>query len=183
MKTSSHTILSAMVATTVASLSGCTIGAPREPADPIPNVQAASAEPTAPAPTPTPPATPLPSSTPAAAPSPGGAVNIGTPQVGTVGPGMATNERGRPYIDYVLVVPSAGTYQIDLVSASSSAYDPYLYLMHDGAEIDRNDDGGGYPNSRISRALQPGTYAVRVSSFRSSIPAPASFTLTVSRAL
>lgn len=90
---------------------------------------------------------------------------------------------GRPYMDYVLNVSVPDTYTIDLSSASSSAYDPYLMLIQGGMEIDRNDDGGGYPNSRISRFLAPGTYIVRVSSFRRGpLPAPAAFTIQVASA-
>jgi hypothetical protein len=84
-------------------------------------------------------------------------------------------------MDYVLNVNAPGTYTVDLVSSSASVYDPYLVLIQNGMEVESNDDGGGYPNSRISRFLGPGTYVVRVSSFRrGQLPAPASFTLSVS---
>ncbi len=113
--------------------------------------------------------------------SAGGVLPLGSPTAGTVGPGMMSSPEGRPYIDYLLTITTAGTYQIDLVSPDSSAYDPYLYLLLYGAEVASDDDGGGYPNARISQMLQPGTYTVRVSSFRTSIPAPAAFTLTATQ--
>ena len=79
-----------------------------------------------------------------------------------------------------LVCTTPGTYVINLVSPNSSAYDPYLRLLQNGAEIEHDDDGGGYPNSRITRMLAPGTYQVRVTSFRrGQIAAPAPFSLTV----
>jgi hypothetical protein len=115
--------------------------------------------------------------------STGGVLSIGAPTMGNVGPGMPRDptNANKPYIDYVLTVTAPGTYQIDLVSANTTAYDPLLRLMQGPTEVARDDDGGGYPNSRIQRALQPGTYTVRVTSFRENIPAPAPFTLTVTQ--
>lgn len=125
-------------------------------------------------------ATPTPGiPTPGGAVSTGGVLAVGAPVTGTVGPGMPATPEGRPYIDYSLTIAAPGNYQIDLVSPDPSAYDPYLYLMMGGAEMQHDDDGGGYPNSRITAQLVPGTYVVRVSSFRTNIPAPAAFTLTV----
>jgi len=86
---------------------------------------------------------------------------------------------GRAYMDYTFAVSSPGMYTITLISPNSSAYDPYLLLMQNGVELERDDDGAGYPNSRISRQLMPGAYVVRVTSFRrGQIAAPAPFTLT-----
>lgn len=74
---------------------------------------------------------------------------------------------GRAYRDFTLTVSVPGTYQIDLTSANASTYDPYLRLLTgNGHEIASDDDGGGYPNSRITRHLRPGVYLLRVSSFR-----------------
>jgi len=88
---------------------------------------------------------------------------------------------GRPYMDFALTVAMPGQYQIDLISSNASAYDPYLRLMMvNGTEIASDDDGGGYPNSRVFRQLAPGIYRVRVSSFRrNQVPRPARFTLRV----
>ena len=101
------------------------------------------------------------------------------PVTGMFTPGLPTTSDGRPYIDYTLNVPRPGTYTITLMSANSTGYDPYLYLLQNGMELDRNDDGAGYPNSRITRMLMPGTYIVRASSFRRSITTPTPFTLTI----
>ncbi len=106
----------------------------------------------------------------------------GVPVSGTVMPGLPVDpSSGRAFIDYTLSISAPGTYQIDLMSGNSSAYDPYLYLLQGGMEIDRNDDGGGYPNARVTRFLGPGVYTVRVSSFRSGAIGPAAFTLQVLR--
>lgn len=103
------------------------------------------------------------------------------PLTGLFVPGLPIEPgSGRPYMDYVLTVSVPGSYTIDLVSASSSAYDPYLVLYQNGTELDRNDDGGGYPNSRITRFLSPGLYTIRVTSFRRGpVNVPTSYTLTV----
>lgn len=109
-------------------------------------------------------------------------VHPGVPVRGTFQPTFPVDPRSRrPYIDYMLTVAVPGTYQIDLMSPSSSAYDPYLYLLQGGVQIATNDDGGGYPNSRITRYLAPGVYQVRVSSFRSGPIGPVGFTLQVMR--
>lgn len=113
----------------------------------------------------------------------GGGVVIanGGPVSGVFRPGLPIDpSTNRAYVDYVLTVTVPGSYQVDLVSPNSSAYDPYLYLYQNGRQIASNDDGGGYPNARINRQLAPGTYIVRVSSFRSGMPRSAGhYTLTV----
>ena len=117
-------------------------------------------------------------------PSGGGfSVQVGIPITGTFLPGLPIDPAtSRAYIDYALPVAVPGTYQIDLMSPNSSAYDPYLYLYQYGAQLDANDDGGGYPNSRITRFLNPGLYTVRVSTFRTGpVPMPAAFTLAIMR--
>jgi len=105
---------------------------------------------------------------------------IGSPISGIFLPSFPVNPvDSRPYMDYTINIQYPGNYQIDLFSANASGYDPYLVLLQYGTEIDRNDDGGGYPNSRISRFLGPGVYTVRVSSFRHGpISIPTAFTLT-----
>jgi hypothetical protein len=98
-------------------------------------------------------------------------------------PGLPVDPRSRrAFIDYTITIPVPGNYQIDLMSGNASAYDPYLYLLQNGVELGSDDDGGGYPNSRITRFLAPGVYVIRVSTFRrGQIPAPAAFTLSVMR--
>jgi hypothetical protein len=115
-------------------------------------------------------------------PSPGvaQAVMVNVPVSGMFSPGLPVDADNRAYMDYTLDVVAPGNYTITLISPSSAAYDPYLRLMQFGGELDSNDDGAGYPNSRISRMLTPGSYTVRVTSFRrGQIAAPAPFTLTV----
>lgn len=113
----------------------------------------------------------------------GGGVVIpnGGPTSGVFHPGLPLDPgTNRAYVDYVMTVTVPGQYQIDLVSSDASAYDPYLYLFQNGVQIATND-GGGYPNSRVSRFFSPGIYVVRVSSFRRGSVGPAPFTLTASR--
>ena len=106
-------------------------------------------------------------------------LTLNSPLQGTITPGLPVNGESRPYMDFSLNIRSNGTYIITLNSASSRDYDPYLYLLSGGVEIARDDDGGGYPHSRIARRLSPGTYTVRVSSFRRTIDVATPFTLTV----
>jgi hypothetical protein len=96
----------------------------------------------------------------------GNALTLGRPVSGVLPPG----ER---YVDYTLRVTEGRGITIDLMSDD---FDCYLYLLVDGREIDRNDDGGSGLNSRISRFVEPGTYTVRVGSFMDS--GSGRFTLT-----
>lgn len=114
-------------------------------------------------------------------PTGGQAIAVGMPVQGMFLPSFPVHQGNRPYTDYILNVPMPGMYQIDLMSTNSSAYDPYLYLLQNGAQIATNDDGGGYPNARISQFLSPGVYVIRVSSFRGGPVGPTPFTLMVSR--
>lgn len=150
---------------------------PTAPATPgTPGMPATPAAPGTPA-TPGMPANPA---VPATPPAGGNMLTLGMPTASVFAPGLPVDGENRAYIDYTLNIASPGNYTISLISANSSAYDPYLRLMQNGAEIEHDDDGGGYPNSRISRMLAPGTYTVRVTSFRrGQIQAPAPFTLTV----
>ena len=111
----------------------------------------------------------------------GGALMVNVPVQGMFMPGIPLEpDSGRAYMDYTLSIGMPGVYTITLISPDSSAYDPYVRLMQNGMELEHDDDGAGYPNSRIMRQLMPGTYVVRVTSFRrGQIPAPAPFTLTV----
>lgn len=119
--------------------------------------------------------------TPATPPTPGGQIlSVGMPTGGMFNPGLPTTPDGRPYIDYSFTVAAPGFFTINLVSTTST-YDPYLVLLRDGTELARDDDSGGYPNARINQSLTPGSYTVRVTSFRSSqIDVAAPFTLSVS---
>lgn len=127
-------------------------------------------------PTPAIPATPgvpTPSST-------GNTVALNTPVTGMFTPGLPTDGEGRPYLDYTFNVATPGTYTINLVSPNPTAYDPFLILLNNGNELARDDDSGGYPNSRISQMLAAGTYTIRVTSFRrQQVSQPAAFSLTV----
>ena len=121
-----------------------------------------------------------------AAPTPpvpvgGSTVALNIPVSAMFSPGLPEEaDTGRAYMDYTFTVAAPGNYAITLISPNSTAYDPYLRLMQNGAELEHNDDGAGYPNSRITRMLTPGTYVIRVTSFRrGQIAAPAPFTLTV----
>ena len=87
-----------------------------------------------------------------------------SPQTGLFGPGSPRDSRGAPAVDFTLpMVP--GQYRIDLFSADTHSFDPYLHLYQNGREIARDDDGGSGLNSRIVRALHPGIHVVRVSRF------------------
>jgi TonB family protein len=111
---------------------------------------------------------------------PAGPVQVGMPMQGVFSPGLPTLPTGHPYMDYQLAVTTPGQYQIDLVSSSTSAYDPTLRLLSGGQELGYNDDTDGL-NSRLSMQLLPGQYTVRVSKFGSSqVNGPVAFTLTVS---
>lgn len=139
-------------------------------------------------PTPTPPPTPAIPPTPSVpatpgipvVPSqPGGLVTVGTPLSGAFTPGLPVTGEGRPYMDYTLNIATPGAYTLDLVSTNTTVYDPFLRLMQGAAVIEENDDAGSL-NSRIQRPLAPGTYTVRVMSFRSSqVTTATPFTLTV----
>jgi len=98
--------------------------------------------------------------------SPGDTLVLGRPTSGMLPPGDA-------FVDYALRIPEPRPVTIDLVSEE---FDCYLYLLRDGIEIDRDDDGGGGLNSRLELMLDPGTYTIRVGSYMNS--GSGSFTLT-----
>jgi hypothetical protein len=130
-------------------------------------------------PTPGMPTPGMPGMPPAGMPMGGNFVQPNMPVSGMFMPGLPADVNGRPYIDYSFNVAMPGMFTITLMSADSSGYDPYLYLLQNGMEIDHDDDGAGYPNSRITRSLSPGSYTIRVSSFRQSVTNTTPFTLTV----
>jgi len=77
-------------------------------------------------------------------------------------------------LDYPLHVDQRGVVNI---AATSTDFDTFLYLLVNGAEVGRDDDGAGGLNSRISLFLEPGDYVVRVGSFQDA--GGGRFTLTV----
>jgi len=114
----------------------------------------------------------------------GGTINVNQPISGVFNPMLPIDSSGKPFIDYQFVVQVPGTYQIDLRSSNTSAYDPYLVLMQNGRRIASNDDGGGNLQSRISRFLNPGYYTVRVTRFGTGpVMIPTTFTLSVTAAV
>ncbi len=99
--------------------------------------------------------------------STGDRIILGRPISGVLPPGQR-------FVDYSLRLTERRSVTIDL---QSSVFDTYLYLLRDGVEVDRDDDGGSGLNSRLSAYLQPGNYTVRVGSFANRGSGP--FTLIV----
>lgn len=70
---------------------------------------------------------------------------------------------------YTMNVPSKLMITIDLEKAGNSALDPILELQNStGAVIAKDDDGGGGRNARITKFLDPGTYALKATGYRNS---------------
>ena len=59
---------------------------------------------------------------------------------------------------YEVRIDRAGTYVIDM---TSSDLDSSLELLHEGASLAQDDDGGDGLNARLTEVLQPGTYTLR----------------------
>ena len=55
-------------------------------------------------------------------------------------------------------IERAGSYVIDM---QSDDIDSSLELLHNGASLAEDDDGGDGLNARIVELLQPGTYTIR----------------------
>jgi hypothetical protein len=83
---------------------------------------------------------------------------LGRPVQGVLPPGQR-------FVDYSLNIRQRRAVVIDLESAD---FDAFLYLIRDGIELTRDDDGGEGLNSRITTVLEPGAYTVRVGSFADS---------------
>ncbi|MCC6417195.1 MAG: protein kinase [Gemmataceae bacterium] len=68
---------------------------------------------------------------------------------------------------YTIQFTAGRTYQIDLVSGDATRLDVYLRLESpEGMHLIGNDDGGGYPNSRITHLCQrSGAYRLVVTSY------------------
>ena len=60
--------------------------------------------------------------------------------------------------NYQVQIERAGTYVIDM---QSDDIDSSLELLHNGASLAEDDDGGDGLNARIVELLQPGTYTIR----------------------
>ncbi len=71
-------------------------------------------------------------------------LTLGRPVNGVLPPGQR-------FVDYTLRLRERRSVTIDL---QSHEFDTYLYLLRDGMEIDRNDDGGAGLNSRLSVFLR-----------------------------
>jgi hypothetical protein len=113
----------------------------------------------------------------------GGGLTVNVPLSGIFHPGLPIDGSGKPFIDYQFTVNAPGTYQFDLISSSTSSYDPYLIVMQNGVQIASNDDANGL-NSRIVTFLQPGYYVIRVTRFGTGpVSFPVSFTLTAMAAV
>ena len=97
----------------------------------------------------------------------GNRITLGRPINGILPPGQR-------FVDYTLRITERRSVTIDL---QSSVFDTYLYLLREGTEVQRDDDGGSGLNSRLSTYLQPGNYTVRVGSFADRGSGP--FTLVV----
>lgn len=85
----------------------------------------------------------------------GNRITLGRPISGVLSPGQR-------FMDYSLRITDSRSVTIDL---QSSVFDTYLYLLREGVEMARDDDGGSGLNSRLSTHLPPGNYTVRVGSF------------------
>lgn len=108
---------------------------------------------------------------------------VGAPTVGTFGTTLPLDGAGIPYVEHSLTVTEAGTYRIDLQSADTRAYDPFIRLLRDGREVATDDDGGDAAlQARLELPLEPGDYLVRATKYG---PGPVrgsvDFTLTVTR--
>ncbi len=88
-------------------------------------------------------------------PGGGNGLVLGRAVTGTLPP-------GQQFIDYTLNIRERRLVTIDLESRD---FDTYLYLLREGTQLQRNDDGGVGLNSRIATPLDPGTYTIRVGSF------------------
>jgi hypothetical protein len=92
----------------------------------------------------------------------GGEAGEGATQLTLGRPVMGMLPPGQPFVEYSLRIQQQRLVTIDL---ESREFDTYLYLLRDGVELHRDDDGGSGLNSRMVMPLEPGTYTVRVGSF------------------
>ena len=89
-----------------------------------------------------------------------------TTQIGTWGAECVSERREGSYARYyTFTLPQAAGVTIDL----KSEVDAYLYLVsgdaHDGDVLDEDDDGGDDTDSRITRSLAAGTYAIEATTY------------------
>ena len=104
-----------------------------------------------------------------------------TTQIGTWGAECVSERREGSYARYyTFTLPQAASVTIDL----KSEVDAYLYLVsgdaHDGDVLAEDDDGGDNTDSRITRRLAAGTYAIEATTFNEE--EAGAFTLQVSLA-
>lgn len=108
---------------------------------------------------------------------PPGAGKVIFSQQGVLMPNDPIRE-GRPHKPFQVNFQQGKTYVIDLQSADM---DSYLYVFDPGNfKIAEDDDGGGFPNSRIRLiANRTGAYTIGCASFDRPRPGGSRFTLTV----
>jgi hypothetical protein len=70
---------------------------------------------------------------------------------------------------YTLYIPFDQQVTIEMFRADGSSLDPLVILQYSyGTEVARDDDGAGYPNARIVRYLNSGSYRIIASAMGSS---------------
>lgn len=108
-------------------------------------------------------------------------VEVGAVETNNLDGDLPTNERGRPYLTYLLRVGEAGEYQID---ARADDCDLALRLGREDLLVAENDDRA--PDDRqplLDLRLEPGRYTVEVSTSPEGVAGgPVRFGLLVSRA-
>ena len=74
-------------------------------------------------------------------------------------------------------------HEVDIVLDAPTSRDPYMYLLEgegtSGSVIEKDDDGAGYPDSRITRVLSPSTYTIEATTNRSGRTGSFKLTVTV----
>jgi hypothetical protein len=82
-----------------------------------------------------------------------GFINLNTTQTGYLG-------MGQQHL-YTFYVPSSQTITIEFFRTDGSRLDPYIVLQDSfGNQIATDDDGAGFPNSRLVRFLNSGSYRI-----------------------
>lgn len=98
----------------------------------------------------------------------------GTQVQGTLDASDPRNERGAAFDDYAITLSAGVPVVITTLGGQSwegtGLLDVYTYLYFNGQMLAYNDDGAGYPHSRIS-FVPPytGTYVIRVSTYGSGL--------------
>ena len=84
--------------------------------------------------------------------------------VRVIGPETPMGMADKPYVDYNLVIPAFGTYELSLESEDTRRFDPYLSLLRNNQMIAADNDSGNDRNAMIRHTLRPGSYSLRVTS-------------------